>query len=274
MVIHSAADDPAGTGVVEVINPSAEGDFVLVCEHASNFIPAELHDLGLNGDVVKSHIAWDLGALQVAREMSPILRAPLVAHRVSRLVYDCNRPPEADSAVPPESEIYRIPGNVGLSAAARNARIEQYYKPFRDTLAACLDKRMATGRAPVLVTVHSFTPVFKGARRDLDIGILHDEDTRFADALLKIMQAESDFVVRRNAPYGPQDGVTHTLVEHALPRGLLNAMIELRNDLVADAASQQRFGALLAGWIAAALADLGAGSAGHAGRQTERADHA
>ncbi|MDP2620533.1 MAG: N-formylglutamate amidohydrolase [Hyphomicrobiales bacterium] len=257
MVIHSATDDPAANGVVEVINPSAKGDFVLVCEHASNFIPAELHDLGLTGDAVKSHIAWDPGALRVAREMSSILGAPLVAQRVSRLVYDCNRPPEAQSAVPAESEIYRIPGNVELSAAARRARIEQYYAPFRDALAACLDRRMATGRAPVIVTVHSFTPVFKGVRRDLDIGVLHDADSRFADVLLTIIEAETGLVIRRNEPYGPQDGVTHTLIAHALPRGLLNVMLEIRHDLIADAASQRAMAELLSECLVMTLAAIG-----------------
>jgi predicted N-formylglutamate amidohydrolase len=255
-VIHSATDDPAVNGVVDVINPSGKADFVLVCEHASNFIPAELDNLGLKGDSVRSHIAWDPGALGVAREMSSILGAPLVAQRVSRLVYDCNRPPEAQSAMPAESEIYRIPGNVGLSAAARRARIERYYAPFHDALAACLDRRTAAGREPVIVTVHSFTPVFKGARRDLDIGILHDADSRFADVLLKVMEAETDLVIRRNAPYGPQDGVTHTLIVHALPRGLLNVMIEIRNDLIREPDQQSAMARLLSGLVTVAYGNL------------------
>lgn len=256
MVIRSATDGPAVNGVVEVINPSGKGNFVLVCEHASNFIPAELDNLGLEGDAISSHIAWDPGALGVAREMSSILGAPLVAQRVSRLVYDCNRPPEAQSAMPAESEIYRIPGNVGLSAAARRARIKRYYAPFHDALTACLDRRMATRRMPVLVTVHSFTPVFKGVRRDLDIGILHDADSRLADALLRIIEAETNFVIRRNAPYGPQDGVTHTLIVHALPRGLLNVMLEIRHDLIADSASQRAMAERLSRCLVKALAAL------------------
>lgn len=254
--VGSAKNDPAVHGVVEVTNPSGTGDFVLVCEHASNFIPAELHNLGLDRDAINSHIAWDLGAFRVAQEMSSILDAPLVAQRVSRLVYDCNRPPEAQSAMPAESEIYKIPGNSGLSATARRARTRRFYLPFREALAACLDRRAEAGRTAVLVTVHSFTPVYKGVRRHLDIGILHDADARFADALLKVMEAETKFVVRRNAPYGPQDGVTHTLIVHALPRGLQNAMLEIRHDLIADPVSQRAMAERLSGCLTRALAAL------------------
>ena len=109
---------------------------------------------------------------------------------------------------------------------------------------------MAAGRAPAIVTVHSFTPVYRGARRDLDIGIVHDTDARFADALLEIAEAETEFVIRRNEPYGPRDGVTHTLAAHAIPRGLLNAMIEIRNDLIADPAGQRAMAERLSRWVA------------------------
>lgn len=256
MSADPATDRPAGDGIVEVINPSGAGDFLLVCEHASNFVPAELDNLGLSNDALESHIAWDLGALSVAREMSRMLDAPLVAQCVSRLVYDCNRPPEAESAIPAKSEVYRIPGNIGLPAAARRARVERFYMPFRNALAARIDRRIEAQRPPVLVTVHSFTPVYNGVQRDLDLGILHDTDARFADALLRAAAADGDLVVRRNAPYGPQDGVVHTLREHAIPRGLLNAMIEIRNDRIADAASQRAMAERLSGHVTEALAAL------------------
>ena len=259
MQLHSRQDHPSADGTVEVTNPSGTGDFVLVCEHASNAIPAELDDLGLSDEAINSHIAWDPGALEVAREMSLMLDAPLVAQRISRLVYDCNRPPEAESAIPAKSETYEIPGNVGLSAAARQERIKRFYTPFRDALAACIDQRMEARRKPVLVTVHSFTPIYNGVKRDLDIGILHDADARFADALLGTGAADDDLVTRRNAPYGPRDGVTHTLLEHAIPRGLLNAMIEIRNDLIADPVSQRTVAEQLSRRATEALAALSEG---------------
>ncbi len=237
-------------------NPSGHGNFVLVCEHASNFMPAEFGNLGLTNGTLQSHIAWDPGALPVAQVMSARLDAPLVSQRVSRLIYDCNRPPEAESAVPEVSDNHEIPGNRALSAAERQARAERYYAPFRGALVDCIDQRVAARRAPVLVTVHSFAPVFGGERRDLDIGILHDTDARFADSLIEVTEAKTDYVIRRNEPYGPQDGVMHTLVEHALPRGLLNVMLEIRHDLIDDPSRQRAMAEWLSGCAAEALASL------------------
>lgn len=254
------ADGLPGNDPVELVNPGGRGGFVLVCEHAANYIPPELHGLGIGPGLTTSHIAWDPGALPVARELSRILDAPLLAQRVSRLVYDCNRPPESDSAIPEISEIHAVPGNRGLSPEARQARVDAVYAPFRDALAAHLDARQAAGEAPLLVTVHSFTPVYKGVRRELDVGILHDTDARFADAVLQHAGAEDGLVVRRNEPYGPADGVTHTLQTHALPRGLGNVMIEVRNDLIRDGAGQQAMAARLARWLQAARADLAGGA--------------
>lgn len=249
---------PRADSVVELTNQSGRGRVLLVCEHASNFIPPDLGGLGLDAAAIKSHIAWDPGALEVAREMSVLLDATLVASRVSRLVYDCNRPPEAPSAIPARSETYRIPGNEGLSAAARRERVDRYYKPFRDVLGACIDQRVEARRDLAIVTVHSFTPVYRGVRRDVDIGVLHDADSRLADALLIACTADAGLVVRRNQPYGPEDGVTHTLRTHALPRGLLNVMIEIRNDLIADAPGQRAMARKLAMRVSDALAALAA----------------
>jgi len=251
MTVRAATDDPSANEVVGVTNRSGAGQFLIVCEHASKFIPAGFGNLGLDHAALNSHIAWDPGALAVAEAMSALLDAPLVAQRVSRLLYDCNRPPEAESAVPSLSEVTQVPGNTGLSAADREARVARFYVPFRDTLAARIDRRIETGRAPAIITVHSFTPVYKGVRRETGLGILHDTDARFADALLETTKAGMDLVVHRNQPYGPQDGVTHTLVEHGVARGLLNVMLEIRNDLIGDSASQ----AAMARWLSRCLAE-------------------
>jgi predicted N-formylglutamate amidohydrolase len=251
MTVRAATDDPSANEVVGVTNPSGEGDFLIVCEHASKFIPAGFGNLGLDDAALSSHIAWDPGALAVSEAMSSLLDAPLVAQRVSRLLYDCNRPPNSESAVPAVSEIYQIPGNAGLSAAERQARVDRFYVPFRDTLSASLDRRIKSGRAPAIITVHSFTPVYKGVRRETGLGILHDTDARFADALLETTKAGTDLVIHRNRPYGPEDGVTHTLVEHGVSRGLLNVMLEIRNDLIKDSASQ----AAMARWLSRCVAE-------------------
>lgn len=247
------------TDPIELVNAAGRGDFVLICEHAGNFIPPEMHDLGLAPGLTTSHIAWDPGALPVARELSHILDSPLIAQRVSRLVYDCNRPPESESAIPEVSEVHPVPGNRGLTPEARQARVEAVYEPFRDAVAAHLDARRVAGSDPLMVTVHSFTPVYKGVRRAFDVGILHDTDTRFADAVLQHAGTDGGLAVRRNEPYGPEDGVTHTLRLHALPRGLGNVMIEVRNDLIRDGDGQRAVAAQLARWLAAARADLASG---------------
>lgn len=242
---------------VELRNGDGPGPFLIVCEHASNFIPPEYGNLGLDTTALASHIAWDPGAFPVAEEMAALLDSPLLGQTVSRLLYDCNRPPDEPSAVPAASEVYRIPGNEGLSQAERAERAELFYLPFRAALAGLIDRRIAEeGPRPVLVTVHSFTPVFHGVRRDVEIGILHDSDARLADAMLAQAGEHSGFVVRLNEPYGPEDGVTHTLREHALPRSLLNVMIEIRNDLIVSQETRNAMAERLAVWLTAALKAL------------------
>ncbi len=217
---------------------SARGRAIIVCEHASRRIPKALGTLGLADEALHSHIAWDPGALAVAQRLSQRLDATLIYQRFSRLVYDCNRPPDAPGAMPETSEVFDIPGNKGLDQAARAARTEALYLPFRDTLSQLLRTRVAEGRAPVVVTVHSFTPIYFGKQRAVEIGILHDADSRLADAMLQSAGTVGLYNTRRNEPYGPEDGVTHTLKEHALPDGLLNVMIEVRNDLIRDEEGQ------------------------------------
>ncbi|WP_457589027.1 N-formylglutamate amidohydrolase [Ensifer canadensis] len=226
----------AGASAIEVENEGANGDIVVVCEHASRLVPAKLGDLGLNAVALESHIAWDPGALELSRRLSSNLDAVLVYQRYSRLVYDCNRPPEAVSAIPEKSEIFQIPGNKDISEAQRQARVNEIYLPFRDGLFGILSYRRSTGRPTILVTIHSFTPIYFGERREVEIGILHDSDSRFADAMLSEAQRQTQkYVVKRNQPYGPADGVTHTLLKHGIANSIPNVMIEVRNDLLTSA---------------------------------------
>lgn len=233
---------PAEHPVARVWNPDGQGACVLICEHASAFIPASLNALGLDAAAQRSHAAWDIGALDLARMMSDRLDAPLVTSCVSRLVYDCNRPPEAPDAIPVHSERYDIPGNAALDYRARAARIRDVYLPFEAMIRQVLD---ACTRPRAIVTIHSFTPVYNGATRKTDIGILHDRDDRLAQDLLAVLQADTDWSVALNQPYSATDGVTHTLRQHALPRGVANVMLEIRNDLIADGAGVARIGAVL-----------------------------
>lgn len=232
---------------------------MLVCEHASAFIPESMGNLGLSDAAAQSHAAWDPGAMAVAQRLSQSLNAVLVAATVSRLVYDCNRPPDAEGAMPARSEVIDVPGNVGLSEAERARRVARYYLPFRDALAQVV----ARHADPVIVTIHSFTPVYHGLPRATEIGVLHDTDTRLADAMLDIAPAHLPYRVEVNQPYGPQDGVTHTLKEHALPGGHLNVMLEIRNDLIRSAREQDKMAGLIAPWLVSALR-----KATHAGAAT------
>jgi predicted N-formylglutamate amidohydrolase len=238
-------DGPAA----EVINPQGNAAICLVCEHASAFIPAPLMDLGVSPEHRQSHAAWDIGGRDLAVALSERLDAPLVASRVSRLVYDCNRPPSAPGAFPERSEIVDVPGNVGLDAAARAARVAEVYDPFRTLLSSTLD---GFTTPPVLVTIHSFTPIWFGQPRSVELGLLHDADDRLARAMLANRPDGLD--AQLNAPYSVTDGVTHTLREHAIPRGLQNVMIEVRNDLISDASGVARFTDILSTMLTKALA--------------------
>lgn len=242
-----AAPDPL------VVNAGGASPVIVVCEHASCFIPPELHSLGLSADKLRSHIVWDPGAMAVANGISSRLDAVLVASQISRLVYDCNRPPSSPDAIAARSEIFDVPGNQALSRAERDARINLVYEPFRTSLGSVISKRQTPG---VIVTVHSFTRIYKGKAREVELGILHDEDSRLADAMLANAHRHTSLNVLRNEPYGPVDGVTHTLRESALPGGLHNVMIEIRNDLLTTQQEQDAMAAMLSGWIISSLREL------------------
>lgn len=233
-----------------VINPDGVHNIVLICEHASNHIPEEFDSLGLGEEALASHIAWDPGALAIAEALSEKLDAALVHSTISRLVYDCNRPPDAIGAMPEQSEATLIPGNKGLSLFRKEARVEAYYRPFETLVSNVLNER---NEETVIVTIHSFTPHFLGEKRAVEVGILHDQDARLADVVLSIA---SGYVIERNQPYGPRDGVTHTLKHHALPRNLLNVMVEIRNDLIATPEQVAVMASRLADWLTEALSML------------------
>jgi predicted N-formylglutamate amidohydrolase len=232
-----------------------QGPFVFVCEHASLTLPRAVGNLGLSDEALRSHIAWDPGALAVARLLSERFDSPLVFQRFSRLVYDCNRPPDAPGAMPATSEIYRVPGNENLSQAERDARTNALYRPFHKAISGLIDARRARGLSTSIMTMHSFTPVYFGKPREVEIGILHDNDARLADAMIDAAGASAPYKVRRNEPYGPADGVTHSLQLHGISRGLANVMIEVRNDIIRDNAGQGVVARYLSELIATAIGD-------------------
>ncbi|NKJ07735.1 MULTISPECIES: N-formylglutamate amidohydrolase [Rhizobium] len=238
---------------VAVERPDGSSAVFIICEHASRALPEKFGDLGLSIEALSSHIAWDPGALAVARKMSASLDATLVSQRFSRLIYDCNRPPESAGAMPETSEIYTIPGNQHLGEMDRQARTEALYIPFHDRIRSMLKKRAASGQENVIVTIHSFTPVYNGRQRAVELGILHDEDRWLADRILDAAAKAPLFHTERNQPYGPEDGVTHTLKLHGIANGLHNVMIEVRNDLIGDDVGQGVMADYLTGLLQSSL---------------------
>jgi len=239
---------------VSIFNKGGCARLLLVCEHASNFIPAEFDNLRLADEVLRSHAALDIGAIDLAQAISRLLDAPLISTTVSRLVYDCNRPFSAIDAIPEKSEIYQIPSNQNLSETEARDRFEKYYQPFETAIS---DRLAEFSTPPLLVTVHSFTPVYHGETRKVDIGIISDGDCRLSDQMVKLASAQTTLSVEANKPYGPEDGVTHTLGLHGNNNGLLNAMIEVKNDLLGSVEKCQEIALTLATLISASAAHFG-----------------
>ncbi len=231
---------------VRVTNPGGTSPYVFTCDHASNHMPPEFGTLGLAEEEFQRHIAWDPGALPVATMLAKALDATLIETCVSRLVIDCNRPLDAHNLIPEVSETTAIPGNAGLAAEQRQARVDLVWRPFHNTIAATVEERLAAGRETRLVSVHSYTPVYFGKQRPWHIGIIHDEDERISVPLLRALNGVAGIKVGANEPYSPADLVYFTLERHARSRGLACAMIEIRNDEIADTAGQRKWAGLLA----------------------------
>lgn len=242
-------------------NESATGRVILVCEHASNAIPARWGDLGLSAAERAAHIAWDPGALGLARGLAARLEATLIHAPVSRLIYDCNRAPDMAGAMPARSEVHEVPGNAAITAEERLARTRAIYLPWANGLHNLIAGRIAAGLRPVVITIHSFTPVYFGKPRAVEFGIIHDADPALALEIHACAVAAGGLNAQINAPYSAADDVTHTLRLHATPYGLPNAMLELRNDLIATPEAEAAMAARLAPLLAAAIARVGASAA-------------
>jgi len=245
-------NDPSGS--VAVVNGQGASRLLLVCEHASHRIPARYAGLGMAEADKLSHAAWDPGAQALAERLSTGFDARLVLSTVSRLVYDCNRPPDAPGAMRPISEKIVVPGNENLTDADKAERIATIYEPFKQTLAQTI-KSFET--PPVLVTVHSFTRIFNNIKRDVDVGIIHDEDDRLAVTMIKNSTGKTDLKLALNAPYSRADGVAHTLALHGTDNGLVNVMIEVCNDLLETPEQQAGIADMLIELLSDSLVEIG-----------------
>jgi predicted N-formylglutamate amidohydrolase len=220
--------------------------FLLICDHYGRLIPPALGGLGLPAGELTRHIAWDIGIAGVAEALSRQLDAHLIAQRYSRLVIDCNRPPDAASSIPRISETTTIPGNENLARATAKTRRREIFDPYHHRIDAVIDRRLQAGRPTVLVSLHSFTPLYAGIARPWHIGTLYQRDTVLPPLLLKALRAEAGLVVGDNEPYAVSDTTDYTIPVHGERRGLMNTGIEIRQDLISDSAGERAWADRLA----------------------------
>jgi len=238
--------DPPPVGV---LRPEGRSDFFLTADHAGRAIPRSLSDLGVSQSELGRHIAWDIGIAGVTERLSEALDAAAVLQAYSRLVIDCNRRPEWETAIPTVSEATAIPGNVSLTPAERDDRRREIFQPYHDRITELLDARAAASRRIVLVAMHSFTPVFKGISRNVEVGILYNpnaSDIRLPRIMLDLLRAEGDLVVGDNQPYAITGSSDYTVPVHGEGRRLPHVEIEIRQDLILDTPGQGAWAARLA----------------------------
>ena len=208
--------------------------FVLVCDHASNFVPEELQGLGLPASEVERHIGWDIGAAGVTRVLADLLEAPAVYSEVSRLVVDCNRQLDSPGLIPAVSDGVVIPGNADLAEAQRLARVERWFRPYHDAVEAEL-----RDRDDIFLSIHSMTPSMGGVARPWQIALSSHLDRRLTDPVLAALRAPGDVTVGDNEPYDLDPAVDYSTPVHAVSRGLLHLQVEFRQDEVATAEQQR-----------------------------------
>jgi predicted N-formylglutamate amidohydrolase len=238
-----AADEPPAFQEHQI---DGRSDFIIVADHAGARIPQRLANLGLPDSELQRHIAWDIGALSVARRVAQTLDAPLVAQNYSRLVIDCNRDPKMPTSIPRISELCEIPGNIGLSAAQIATRRAQIFDPYHRRIRELLDGRQASGRRVILVAQHTMTDVYQGDRRQMHAAVLYNRDRRFAGVVLEMLRRERHLIIADNEPYFVSDETDYTIPHHAEARALLHVEIEIRQDLVNDEAGQAEWAARIA----------------------------
>lgn len=241
-----------------VLPGSLGSGLILVCDHAGNAFPEGYGTLGVSAADLERHIAYDIGAAAVTRLMAAELGVPAVLTRFSRLLIDCNRGADDPTLIMRLADGTPIEGNRRLTHAERDRRIALYYTPYHAAIAALIDRALARGIAPVLLSIHSFTPVWKRVPRPWHGAVLWDKDPRLALPLLAGLRAEAGHVIGDNEPYrGALLG--DCMWRHGTERGLAHALIEIRQDLIAAEADQREWAARLGRIVTAILAGAGAG---------------
>ena len=256
----SAADTGAGLLApgdpppFTICNAHGAASAVLLCDHASNAVPAALRDLGLDEAARSRHIAWDIGAAEIARHLTESLDAPAVLSGYSRLVVDCNRSLDDPTAMRQISDGTVVPGNRGLDATARALRAEGCYWPYQRAVTGLIEDVAAGGVTPAIVSIHTCTPVIKDFERPWHIGVLSNHDRRMADLLIAELARDSTLCIGDNQPYSGLDPHGYSIETHALPQGRPNVLLEIRQDLVDSHHGARRWAELAGKALANVLA--------------------
>jgi predicted N-formylglutamate amidohydrolase len=229
-----------------VDNPAGTSPFVIVADHAGRYLPPRLAQLGLSDAECASHIAWDIGIGPVCTLLGTALDAVVIRQSYSRLIIDCNRMPGSAESILGLSEFTHVSGNIDLSEAHKASRLAEIFQPYHGRITAELDQRRDAGRPTVLIAMHSFTPVYKGVARPWHVGVLYNRDRRLAAALMELLRAEPGLKVGDNEPYTVSDATDYTIPVHGEQRQLPHLAVEIRQDLIAEAAGQRRWADLLA----------------------------
>lgn len=227
---------------MEQLLPGADSPYLLIAEHAGNIVPAPWRGLGLAGPYLETHFAVDIGIDALTRRMSQGLRAPAVIAHYSRLFLDYNRPATEWDFMRPDLGGIPVPGNLDVDAADASLRRQVGWAPLEQAIVEAAKGRQA------LVSVHSFTPVMGGVRRDVDIGVLWREPSSFVGSVLDDLQergTRAGFRIGDNAPYDWRQAVGYTLNRHGLEQGRPCLYLEVRNDLLSDPETLERIGRLL-----------------------------
>lgn len=227
--------------MTSVLRPQGAGRFVILCDHASNRIPPELHDLGLPASELARHIAWDIGAAGVVAELSKIFDTPAILCGTSRLVIDCNRQLTAADLIPEVSDGTAIPGNVGLGERDKAERIERWFDPYHNAVEEVLSAR----EPAIVLSIHSMTGCLAGSARPWQIALSSYDDRRLVEPVLHALRRPGDVLVGDNQPYDLDPAVDYSIPFHAMRRGLPYLQVEFRQDEIQHHAGQiawaQRF---------------------------------
>ena len=226
----------------ELLNPDARTPVLLVCDHASNRIPARYADLGVDRALIETnHIAWDLGAAAITRRLARHFNCPAVLAGHSRLLIDPNRQPGDPTSIPEVSDGIPVPGNRDLDDAEADYRLETFFWPYHHAVTHALAQLWRHGPAPAVVSIHSFTPVFSGLHRPRETGAPRNHDPRVAEPLIHwLRERHPELCIGDNQPYSGRE-TGFTAEHHAGAAGLPHVTVEIRQDLILDAPSQDHW---------------------------------